>query len=269
MKFRLFFCAAFFSAAMAADTQEPAQLLPPGTEAPSFSLQNLEGRNSRISLSEWCGEKLSKPYLNKERYTVILNFWATYCVPCLKEMPQLAAFQKKHADNKIKVICVSVDKEGVGVVAPFVKKHEISLPVLLDPYKKTALRYGVSKLPVLFVIDTLGIIRYSSVGFEENVPLVEKLEGIVAAVARGESLEAGDAAAGESTDIEAVPGGPEETAGPKEFSAKEKWEAVVRIESGESAEDLAREMGVSHEEILNWQGQLRDAARRIWGVRKE
>ncbi len=66
------------------------ELLKSGNRAPSFSLPRLKGKRSVLNV--WCGESLRKPYINDKKHTVILSFWATYCAPCMKEIPKLMKF---------------------------------------------------------------------------------------------------------------------------------------------------------------------------------
>lgn len=154
-------------------SQDP-KILPPGTTAPSFNLPDLAGNH--ISLNAFCGPARSMPLINKTRQIVILSFWATYCLPCAVEIPELEKFAKKHVNEPVKVLLVSIDEQGEDIVAPFVQRYNYTLPVLLDLYRKTAGRYGVKALPSLFVIDPEGVIRYSSSGYEKKVDLGKVLE---------------------------------------------------------------------------------------------
>ena len=76
-------------------------ILRPGVRAPSFSMLTLDG--SRVALNELCGDTLLKPYTNKVHNTVILSFWATYCLPCQKEIPELQKFMANHTKDSIKL----------------------------------------------------------------------------------------------------------------------------------------------------------------------
>ena len=173
-------------------------LLPPGSAAPTFSLPALNG--DRVSLRVFCGDTLIKPHINSVRQVVVLSFWATYCKPCQKEMPELMRFSKKHKDDSVKVFCISIDKEGASLVSPFIKEKGYSIPVLLDPYRKTAQRYGVEALPALFVIDPYGKIAFSAIGYDGSEPLDVKLERIVLEVRQGKKVEIGYS--GETVKIE-------------------------------------------------------------------
>ena len=232
--------------------------LAPGNTAPSFSLPTLSG--TRQTLSVWCG-KLSKPYVNKEKHVVILSFWATYCKPCQKEIPELMKFAKKHKNDKLKIFCISLDKEGASIVAPFVKKQKYSLPMLLDPYKRTALRYGVKSLPALVVIGHDGIIRYSSVGYKEDVPFQKILERAFEAAKNNKNMTVSpDEAGGESVDVKQDT---DEEAS-SEIPPRDKWRAVARVECGEPISDVADELGAKPDEIKKWYNDLKAKAIELW-----
>jgi thiol-disulfide isomerase/thioredoxin len=253
-------------AALAVVSEEPvgSKILAPGVEAPTFSLATLEG--DRLALRTWCGEKLNKPYVNKDPHTVVLSFWATWCKPCQKEIPQLMKFSEAHRGEKLKVLCISVDKEGASVVQPFMKQKGYTLPVLLDPYSKTAERYGVRSVPALFVIAPDGMIQYSSMGFDEKVDLGAKLEGVYAKIVAGARVTAGKVhVAGETVTAESAgrdAGGGVRTE--QGIPAKERWKAVVRVECGESPEAVAEQVGVSAAQIRAWHQDIRKAAIGLW-----
>lgn len=232
--------------------------LEPGKKAPSFSLPTLSGK--RESLATWCGDVLSKPYVNTEPHIVILSFWATYCKPCQKEIPELMKFCETNKSEKIKMFLVNIDKEGASVVGPFVDEKKYTLPVLLDPYKKTAERYGVRSLPALIVIGPDGVIRYSSVGFKENESLDLKLEAIVKDIKEGRQTSVSSVESlGETVDVQ------QDAGDEKSISPKEKWRAVAKIETGTPPEKIAQELGVSKEEIKSWYDELKGAALELWG----
>ncbi len=251
---------------VAARAQELTKPLAPGGDAPSFSLPTLSG--ARQTLSVWCGKKLAKPYLNSSPHVVVLNFWATYCKPCQKEIPELMKFEKKHKEDLIKIFCISLDKEGASIVAPFVKEKGYTLPILFDPYKRTAQRYGVKSLPALVVVGPDGVVRFSSVGYSENVSLQKLLEKAMAAAKAGQNyFAAADEQPGESVEVkqdadDAEPAG-------AAISPRDKWRAVARVESGESAEDVSGELGVSPDEVRKWYNELKQAALEMWKTQQE
>lgn len=236
-----------------------ASILPPGTEAPGFSMPSLSGK--RESLRIWCGNKLSKPYVNNVPHIVIVSFWATYCKPCHKEIPELEKFYNKHKGENIKIFLISIDTKGAGIVIPFAKEKNYTLPILFDPYKKTAQRYGVKSLPALFVIGPDGIIHYSSMGYKEDVPIEETLEKVVGAIKAGEKVSI--AQSGEKGETVAVRDGKRDKT-PKEFTPKQKWNAVARIECGTSLDLVAAELDVPKEEIRKWYNELKKTALELW-----
>jgi peroxiredoxin len=251
---------------------EETKLLFPGTTAPSFSLPTLTG--DRVALSAYCGQTLSKPFVNKIRRTVVLSFWATYCKPCQKELPQLAAFGEKHKADNVLVLCISVDKDGEAAVAPFLKEKGYAIQALLDPYMKTSERYGVKSLPSLFIIDTLGVIRYCSQGFNEKSNFGEKLEKLFAGIKSGKTVaKAPEIAGSEQVAIvgdssalhkgNPAPANPS-TPAPAKFTPHQKWSAIAKVECGEPAEKVASEIGVSVEELKKWREELKAAAIKIW-----
>jgi thiol-disulfide isomerase/thioredoxin len=88
---------------------------------------------------------------------VVLNFWSTWCVPCIKEMPE---FQKAHEslNPKVKIIGINLgeSKEKIG---EFVQNNRLSFPILLDGYGNVSQEYEVIHLPVTYFITPDGIIR--------------------------------------------------------------------------------------------------------------
>ncbi len=248
------------------NAEEEKGLLRPGSTAPTFSLPSLEGE--RVALRVWCGKTLAKPYLNTTKHVVVLSFWATYCKPCQKEIPQLMKFRGKHADDSVKVFGISLDEEGKAVVAPFVKEKKYSLPMLIDRYKRTSSRYGVTSLPALFVIDGEGIVRYSSTGYSDSVSLVDKLEEVLAGI-RGRAripvpaaVETDSGSVGETVPV--ASGSASRAVGPRD-----KWRAVARVECGESLDDIADELEVSPDTVSGWYEELKKAALSQWKTEKD
>jgi len=116
--------------------------------APAFQLEDLQGR--AVSLADHRGE------------LVLLNFWATWCPPCVDELPSLAWLQRRMEGKKFAMITVSVD-ESAKEVQDFLAKQPAGvrgLPVAVDPSKKIPASYGTVKFPETFLIDARGIIRY-------------------------------------------------------------------------------------------------------------
>ena len=88
---------------------------------------------------------------------VVLNLWATWCVPCVREMPALDELAGLVAGDGIVVLPVSSDRGGAAVVQQFYADHGIkNLPVLLDPQSRMAHSLGVNGIPTTLLIDKGG-----------------------------------------------------------------------------------------------------------------
>jgi peroxiredoxin len=160
-------------ACYAAAADKGGDSLKAGERAPIFMLQDLEG--GRISLRDFCG-KLRNPWKNKTKYNVIISFWATYCIPCKKEIPELEQLVQDYAETT-KLLLISIDKEGLKKVKPYIQQAGYTSTVLLDKYQVVAKKYGVKSVPALFLIDREGKIRFTIMGYEEDG--VKQLEQIL------------------------------------------------------------------------------------------
>jgi thiol-disulfide isomerase/thioredoxin len=110
--------------------------------APAFELPDMAG--GELSLADLAGRP------------VVLDFWATWCAPCIRQVPVLNAIHEKYGD-RVSVVGVSVDVDGEEVVAPFVEEHDIRYRVLLGD-EGLAQRYGALGFPTLFVLGPEGAI---------------------------------------------------------------------------------------------------------------
>ena len=130
--------------AHAADTLRLGEFIPvaPAQPAPAASFTTNAGKPA--TLSDFRG-----------RPTVV-NLWATWCAPCLREMPSLVKLQAAFA-GKLTVAAIAEDHRGAAVVDPFVAGHNLtSLKVYLDPHQRVAEAFGVSDLPTSVVLDAKG-----------------------------------------------------------------------------------------------------------------
>jgi thiol-disulfide isomerase/thioredoxin len=110
---------------------------------------------------------------------LVVNFWATWCEPCRDEMPSLQRLREKLDGKSFDVIAVNYG-ESREKVSQFLGKEKVALPVLLDPEMETAKAWGVGGLPMTFLIDAQGRVRYSVFGERDwsggdSLALVEKL----------------------------------------------------------------------------------------------
>jgi len=94
---------------------------------------------------------------------VLINFWATWCPPCLEEMPAMERLYRQHRDGGFTLVAVSVDADS-KLVAPFVTARKFSFPVALDPSMNMANTYGVRALPSSFIVARDGTLAALAIG---------------------------------------------------------------------------------------------------------
>jgi thiol-disulfide isomerase/thioredoxin len=118
-----------------------------GKPAADFELPNLEGSQVRMAA-----------FKNK---VVLVNFWATWCAPCIVEIPWFIEFQKKYGPQGLEIVGISMDDTGAKDVVPFVKKHGMTYTVLLGDDNVAEKFGGILGLPTTFLVDRNG--KYYSI----------------------------------------------------------------------------------------------------------
>ena len=125
-----------------------------GQPAPAFTLGTLDG--GRASLADH-RDKL-----------VVLNFWATWCQPCVLEMPSLEALWQRYRARGLVVVGVSVDRGSPrSLLEPYVRNLKLTFPILLDPDSKTSNGWRVTALPATFIVRPGGDVTGMAVGARE------------------------------------------------------------------------------------------------------
>lgn len=117
--------------------------------APDFDLPQLDG--PQLQLSSYRGK------------VVLLDFWATWCVPCREEIPSFVALQNKYRDKGLQIIGISMD-DGPAPVKDFYRQFHMNYPVVMGNAKTGELYGGVLGLPIAFVIDRDGRITAKHIG---------------------------------------------------------------------------------------------------------
>lgn len=123
---------------------------PRPSPVPDIALSDLEGDEVRLSALR--GK------------VIVLNFWATWCPPCIEEMPSLERLYRRFRNRQFEIVAVSVDAEGAKPVRKFIGERGFTFRVLLDPAKKTEVPFGVRGLPISYVIDRKGRMVAGAIG---------------------------------------------------------------------------------------------------------
>ena len=119
-----------------------------GTAAPEFTVQDAD---RKVDLHEFQGKIL------------VLNFWATWCAPCVEEMPSLVELQRRLGPKGITVLGVSVDVDG-DAYRRFLTDYKVDFLTVRDPDHKSSNLYGTFKYPETYIIDRRGIVRRKFIG---------------------------------------------------------------------------------------------------------
>jgi len=168
-------------------------IMKPGDTFIPFSLKNVDGKDYTVTMEEG---KLTlivaetaggeAKIVKSHPAAVLVDFWATWCVPCRKAMPHMQRLNATYgpaagqAEGGLVVLGIALDDAGGKVVKPFYQKLKITYPMLADPPSGAAApgvsatakdmkkRYRVQDIPVVYVIDAAGKISHAHVGFKEE-----------------------------------------------------------------------------------------------------
>jgi peroxiredoxin len=144
-----------FKAAMAKLESDDAE-----RQQANFTLTDLQGKS-------WTLKDLKGK-------VVLVNFWATWCPPCQKEMPDLEALYNRYKDQGFVILAISEDEE-TNKVAPFIAERKISYPILLDPGQKVNNLFQVEGIPKSFVYDREGKLVAQSIDMRTQRQFLEML----------------------------------------------------------------------------------------------
>jgi thiol-disulfide isomerase/thioredoxin len=96
---------------------------------------------------------------------LLVDFFATDCVPCKEELPQLEIIQEQFAEDGLVGIVFATDAQGNSVVRPFFEERPTNMMVLIDRFKVAAQKYGVETIPSVFLVNPEGKIAFMQVGY--------------------------------------------------------------------------------------------------------
>lgn len=123
-------------------------------QAPEFTLLDIDG--NKVSLSDFKGK------------VVILDFWATWCPPCIAEIPHFIELYDEYKNRGLEVIGISVDWNGQRVVPPFAEERGINYILLLGDDEVADLYGGIISIPTTFILDREGGIRKRYMGYRDK-----------------------------------------------------------------------------------------------------
>ena len=138
-------------------------------KAPSFDLKDIYGKN--VSLEDYRGN------------VVLLDFWATWCLPCTKSIPELVKLQREYESHGLVVLGISLDENpqmGDKELKSFISKNGINYRVIRYTRELLSDYFGDGQIaiPTMFVIDGKGMIRDKLIGFRPGA-LEKSLEGVM------------------------------------------------------------------------------------------
>jgi thiol-disulfide isomerase/thioredoxin len=159
-----------FAAPLAYANDAPvSEGLKAGTAAPQFMLPVV---NDFTGGKKWGPGKWTAgaPIADAKRL-VIMSFFATYCDPCKKEMPELARIYEKYKGDGLGVMLVSIDKgdEQKQQIIELAKLHKVTFPVMHDRFQVVARRYAAERLPYMLMLDASGNVRQVHIGYTDEV----------------------------------------------------------------------------------------------------
>jgi peroxiredoxin len=143
-------------------TSPPVAALEAGDRAPEFALPALSG-GGRVGLSEYRGK------------IVYLDFWASWCAPCLKAVPAIEKIRSEFPADTFQIVAINLDRKKRKALR-FLDKHPIGYPSASDPEGRLPELFGVETMPTSYLIDANGVIRYVHRGFKAGDASALRLE---------------------------------------------------------------------------------------------
>ena len=131
----------------------------PGMRAPDVTAVTLDVPPVKRTLADYAG------------HVVLLNVWATWCLPCEAEMPSMERLHRSYADSGLRIVAVSIDDPGnEDAVREFIERYDLTFEILHDPTKRIIDVYRTNGVPETFVIGRDGVIRRKTYAQDWNTP---------------------------------------------------------------------------------------------------
>ncbi len=135
-----------------------------GVAVPDFELKLLDAKGKTMKLSDLRGK------------AVVLDFWATYCVPCKIEMPWFVDLQKQYGPQGLQIVGVAIDGEEEKVVAEFSRKMDVNYPILMGTESVAQSYGGVPNLPTTFFLDRSGKVVAREMGLVSESQIIDNIK---------------------------------------------------------------------------------------------
>lgn len=135
-----------------------------GQEPPPFNLADLNGGSQQ--LADYAGQ------------AVVINFWGTFCEPCVIEMPEFERQYEKWKDQGLTILAINLSEDTL-TVNNFVRRFDLSFPILRDVNRKTERKYGLRSYPTTFFVKPDGTIMDIVVGGMNERQIDERIERLL------------------------------------------------------------------------------------------
>lgn len=136
----------------------------PPDKAPNFSLKTASG--TTVELAKLKGS------------VVVVNFWATWCGPCRKEIPGFIEVYEQYKSKGLEIVGISLDRQGWEVVKPYIEQKKVTYPVVMGDDALTEAYGGISAIPTTFIVDKTGNIVKRHVGYMSKADLEGMIKGL-------------------------------------------------------------------------------------------
>jgi thiol-disulfide isomerase/thioredoxin len=131
-----------------------------GKSAPGFTLMDLDG--AEVKLSDFKGK------------VVLIDFWATWCGPCVQAMPQIQSLFENYKGKDVVILGINSWERAQDRVKPFLEEQNITYRILVDLDNEVIAKFRVTGIPTFFIIDKKGIIRHSHIGLPSDENIIQK-----------------------------------------------------------------------------------------------